>query len=147
MIWYRSTAVAGAVFVNNLGKTERLTVEAFLFTFGKGAKDAARAGALVQIAEGLAEAAIEEAGLRGIRVWVVGETLFDPVDTAESIGLGAYTVGVRIKDKTIAKVGITRLEVGISEVDRGLGQLKQLVFDRVLSAVERVKNIVGGLLR
>lgn len=133
MIWYRSAAVAGAVFVNSMGKTEVLNVEAFLFTFGKGAKDAARAGALAQIAEALAWAAVEEAGLRGIRVWTVGTTDFEPVSPAVSKGLGAYRVGVRIKDKTVAKVDVRyRQSVGA-------------VFDAVLDAVERVRRFVGGL--
>ena len=92
--------------MNELGKTERLTVEAILFTFGKGAKDQARAGALVAVAELAAERALEEAGLRGIRVWTIGDTLFEAVDAAESKGLGAYRVGLRVEDETLQKVDV-----------------------------------------
>ena len=121
------------MFLNKMGKTETLTVEAFLFTFGKGAKDAARAGALVQVAEALAWAAIEEAGGTGIRVYTEGVELFSPVEPAVSKGLGAYRVGVRIKDETVSKVDVRhRRSVGA-------------VFDAVLDAVERAKSFIGGL--
>ena len=130
---YRSAAIAGAVFINKLGKTETLNVETVLFTFGKGAKDAARAGALVQVAEALAYASIEAAGGTGIRVYTEGVELFSPVEPAVSKGLGAYRVGVRIEDETVAKVDVRyRRSVGA-------------VFDAVLDAVERAAARVRGL--
>lgn len=125
---YRSAAIAGAVFVNRMGETERLTVEAFLFTFGKSAADAARAGALVTVAEAVAEAAVEEAGLEGIRIWTVAETVFEPVESAASRGLGIYRVGLRVADETVAKVDV-RLRRSVAAV-----------FDAVLDAAERAKQ-------
>ena len=125
---YRSAAIAGAVYINALGVTEAMAIETFLFTFGKGAKDAARAGALVGIAEALRDAYLEEHGFEGIRIWTEGVELFSPATWAETIGLGAYRVGIRVEDETVEKVDV--------RLRRSVGA----VFDAVLDAAERAKE-------
>lgn len=134
VVWYRSAAIAGAVFVNEAGKTERMNVEAMLFTFGKGEKDQARTDALAAAAEAVAKAAIAEKGLAELRIWVVGTSLFAPIEPAVSKGLGAYRVGIRVEDgEIVAKADI--------RYRRSFGA----VFDAVLDSVERAKTALWRL--
>ena len=129
VVWYRSAAVAGIVFINSAGKTEILNVEAFLFTMGKASKDAARAGALAAAAEAIAKASLDELGVRGIRIWTHGEEFFRPINPAESAGLGAYRVGVRVKDGEI-----------VAKTDVRFRRSFRTVFDAIVDSVERAKE-------
>lgn len=105
-VWYRSAAIAGAVYINEVGRTVRMNVEAFLFTFGQGAADAARTAALAAAAVAAAHEMLAIRGVQVIRIFTEAAEHFTPVDPAVSKGLGGYRVGIRAEDATVGKVDV-----------------------------------------
>lgn len=105
-IWYRSTAISGAVFINEVGKTERLNVEAVLFTFGKGEKDKERARKLEEVAERTAREVLSERDVQILRIWTDADETLSPIDPSGAKGLGGYRVGIRIEDKDVHKADV-----------------------------------------
>lgn len=128
--WYRSAAVGGMIYEDEFRKTQRLTLEAFLFTFGKKRFDKERAKSLEEAIEVRLDEIGEERNIRVVRVYTSATESFTPVNPSESKGLGGYRIGWREEDKTVAKIDVRLRQYSRTIVVKILKSIAKAIFGR-----------------